>query len=68
MQILTSPSQGTVASIVIPQAGLHKDVLPTVTAVISATPNLGGVLGVGIIGTGMPNELLLCLPIYYILA
>lgn len=38
---------------VIPQAGLPPDLLPTVTAFISATPNLGGVLGVGIIGTGM---------------
>lgn len=34
------------------QAGLPSDLLPTVTAFISATPNLGGVLGVGIIGTG----------------
>lgn len=37
---------------VIPQAGLPSDLLPTVTAFISALPNLGGVLGVGIIGTG----------------
>ena len=36
---------------VITQAGLSKDLLPTVTAFTSATPNLGGVLGVGIIGT-----------------
>lgn len=36
---------------IIPQAGLPADLLPTVTAFISATPNLGGVLGVGIIGT-----------------
>ena len=44
--------QGTITSVIIPQAGVSKDLLPTVTAVISATPNLGGVLGVGIIGTG----------------
>ena len=37
---------------VIPQAGLSSDLLPTVTAFISALPNLGGVLGVGIVGTG----------------
>lgn len=36
---------------IIPQAGVSKELLPTVTAVISATPNLGGVLGVGIVGT-----------------
>ena len=36
---------------VIPQAGLSSDLLPTVTAFISALPNLGGVLGVGIVGT-----------------
>lgn len=46
--------QGTVVSMIIPQAGLPDDILPTVTAFISATPNLGGVLGVGIIGTGGP--------------
>ena len=53
MRILTFCNQGTVVSMVIPQAGVSKDLLPTVTAVISATPNLGGVLGVGIIGTGV---------------
>lgn len=45
--------QGTQLSLVIAQVGLKADLLPTVTALISATPNLGGVLGVGIIGTGM---------------
>jgi hypothetical protein len=44
-------AQGTVTSVIITQAGVRKDILPTVTAVISATPNLGGVLGVGAIGT-----------------
>ena len=39
-------------TMVIPQAGLSSDLLPTVTAFISALPNLGGVLGVGIVGTG----------------
>ncbi|KAI0791869.1 major facilitator superfamily domain-containing protein [Abortiporus biennis] len=42
---------GTQLSIVIAQVGLGSDLLPTVTAFISATPNLGGVLGVGIVGT-----------------
>ncbi len=37
---------------VIAQAGLPAEQLPTVTAFTSATPNLAGVLGVGIIGTG----------------
>lgn len=39
-------------SMIIAQVGLPADLLPTVTAFISATPNLGGVLGVGIIGNG----------------
>ncbi|KAI0083894.1 major facilitator superfamily domain-containing protein [Irpex rosettiformis] len=47
---------GTITSVIIPQAGVSKDLLPTVTAVISATPNLGGVLGVGIIGTIINNQ------------
>ncbi|KAI0339236.1 hypothetical protein BDW22DRAFT_1336511 [Trametopsis cervina] len=47
---------GTITSMIIPQAGLPKELLPTVTAVISATPNLGGVLGVGIVGTVINNE------------
>ena len=42
---------------IIPQAGLPPDLLPTVTAFISATPNLGGVLGVGVIGTGTSRHL-----------
>lgn len=55
-QYLETLLQGTIASVVIPQAGLHRDLLPTVTAVISATPNLGGVLGVGVIGTVINNH------------
>ncbi|KAF7795452.1 hypothetical protein EIP86_006613 [Pleurotus ostreatoroseus] len=47
---------GTTTSMVIPQAGLPPDLLPTVTAFISATPNLGGVLGVGIVGTIINNQ------------
>ncbi|KAI0691485.1 major facilitator superfamily domain-containing protein [Cytidiella melzeri] len=47
---------GTVTSVIIPQAGVDKELLPTVTAVISATPNLGGALGVGIIGTIINNQ------------
>ncbi|CAL1697219.1 unnamed protein product [Somion occarium] len=46
---------GTQLSLVIAQIGLPEDLLPTVTALISATPNLGGVLGVGIIGTVINN-------------
>ena len=44
-------------TIVIAQVGLEPDLLPTVTAFISATPNLGGVLGVGIVGTGTHQSL-----------
>ncbi|GJF00175.1 MFS general substrate transporter [Phanerochaete sordida] len=47
---------GTIVTMVIPQAGLPNDLLPTVTAFISALPNLGGVLGVGIIGTVINNR------------
>ncbi|PSR73531.1 hypothetical protein PHLCEN_2v10643 [Hermanssonia centrifuga] len=47
---------GTQTSMIIPQVGLSEDLLPTVTAFISATPNLGGVLGVGIIGTVINSE------------
>jgi hypothetical protein len=36
---------------VIAQVGLPPDELPTVTALVSSAPSLGGVLGVGIIGT-----------------
>ncbi|KAH8091402.1 major facilitator superfamily domain-containing protein [Cristinia sonorae] len=46
---------GTQLTLVIAQAGLPNAVLPTVTAWISSTPNLGGVLGVGIIGTIINN-------------
>jgi len=42
---------GTQLTMVIAQVGLSNDLLPTVTAFISATPNLGGVLGVAIVGT-----------------
>ena len=48
---------------VIPQVGLPADLLPTVTAFIAATPNLGGVLGVGIIGTGTSHYLLCLAPL-----
>ena len=41
---------------IIPQAGLPSDLLPTVTAFVSALPNLGGVLGVGIVGTVINNR------------
>ena len=51
---LTPAHQVTALSMVIPQIGLPSDVLPTVTAVVATLPNLGGVLGVGIIGTGVP--------------
>ena len=37
---------------VVAQVGLPRDELSTVTALISSVPNLGGVLGVGIIGNG----------------
>lgn len=47
---------GTIVTMVIPQAGLPADLLPTVTAFISALPNLGGVLGVGIVGTVINNR------------
>ncbi|KIP03645.1 hypothetical protein PHLGIDRAFT_110595 [Phlebiopsis gigantea 11061_1 CR5-6] len=47
---------GTVVTMVIPQAGLPSDLLPTVTAFVSALPNLGGVLGVGIVGTVINNK------------
>jgi len=46
---------GTQLSMIIAQAGLSAGILPTVTAWISSTPNLGGVLGVGIIGTIINN-------------
>ncbi|TCD62518.1 hypothetical protein EIP91_006767, partial [Steccherinum ochraceum] len=46
---------GTQMSLVMAQAGLSPGILPTVTAWISSTPNLGGVLGVGIIGTIINN-------------
>lgn len=46
---------GTLVTMVIAQAGLPAEQLPTVTAFTSATPNLGGVLGVGIIGTVINN-------------
>lgn len=39
-------------TVLIAQAGLQAELLPTVTAFLSATPTLGGVLGVGIIGAG----------------
>jgi hypothetical protein len=38
---------------VIAQVGLPPDELSTVTALVSTAPNLGGVLGVGIVGTCM---------------
>lgn len=43
--------QGTQISMVIAQVGLPSDQLSTVTALVGSAPNLGGVLGVGIIGT-----------------
>ncbi|KAI0074808.1 MFS general substrate transporter [Panus rudis PR-1116 ss-1] len=46
---------GTQLTLLIAQVGLPSDLLPTVTAMVSATPNLGGVLGVGIIGTIINN-------------
>ncbi|KAF8881222.1 major facilitator superfamily domain-containing protein [Infundibulicybe gibba] len=46
---------GTLTSMVIAQVGLPTEVLGTVTALISTLPNLGGVLGVGIIGTIINN-------------
>ncbi|TFK63581.1 MFS general substrate transporter, partial [Pluteus cervinus] len=46
---------GTQISTVIPQAGLPEDVLPTVTALINTSASLGGVLGVGIIGSIVNN-------------
>lgn len=46
---------GTQQSIIIAQVDLPDDLLPTVTAFISSTPNLGGVLGVGIVGTVINN-------------
>lgn len=36
---------------VIAQVGIPLDELPTVTALVSSAPSLGGVLGVGIVGT-----------------
>ncbi|KAI0075681.1 MFS general substrate transporter [Panus rudis PR-1116 ss-1] len=42
-------------SIVVAQAGLPNDLLPTITALLTTTPSLGGVLGVGIIGTVINN-------------
>ncbi|KAF9455770.1 hypothetical protein BDZ94DRAFT_1242020, partial [Collybia nuda] len=42
---------GTQISMVIAQVGLPPDELPTVTALVSSAPSLGGVLGVGIVGT-----------------
>jgi len=49
---------GTQLTLVIGQVGLDADILPTVTALLGTAPTLGGVLGVGIIGT---SELVLSL-------
>lgn len=42
---------GTQLTLVIGQVGIGADILPTVTALLGTTPTLGGVLGVGIIGS-----------------
>ncbi|KAG6909102.1 hypothetical protein DXG01_001976 [Tephrocybe rancida] len=47
---------GTQTSMVIAQAGLPSKELSTVTALVGSTPSLGGVLGVGIIGTIINNS------------
>ncbi|EEB92527.1 hypothetical protein MPER_08950, partial [Moniliophthora perniciosa FA553] len=46
---------GTQISMVIAQVGLPTDELSTVTALIGCTPNLGGTLGVAVIGTVINN-------------
>ncbi|KAF5383203.1 hypothetical protein D9615_004935 [Tricholomella constricta] len=46
---------GTQISMVIAQVGLPTDELSTVTALVGSSPNLGGVLGVGIVGTIINN-------------
>ncbi|KAF8067909.1 major facilitator superfamily domain-containing protein [Lyophyllum atratum] len=46
---------GTQISMIIAQVGLPTDELSTVTALVGTSPNLGGVLGVGIIGTIINN-------------
>ena len=37
---------------VVAQVGIPRDELSTVTALVTTTPNLGGVLGISIIGNG----------------
>jgi len=41
--------------VVVAQVGVPRDELSTVTALVSAVPNLGGVLGIGIIGNVINN-------------
>jgi len=48
---------GTQVSLVIAQTGLEPELVPTVTAVVGAVPNLGAVLGVTIIGVIVTNSL-----------
>ncbi|KAG5637006.1 hypothetical protein H0H81_006150 [Sphagnurus paluster] len=50
---------GTQISLVIAQVGLPKNELSTVTALVSSAPNLGGVLGVGVVGTGTSSRSLI---------
>ncbi|KAH8831959.1 hypothetical protein DL96DRAFT_1459966 [Flagelloscypha sp. PMI_526] len=46
---------GTQITMVIAQNNLPLDILPTTTALISTAPPLGGVLGIGIVGTVINN-------------
>jgi len=46
---------GAMITIVVAQVGVPREELSTVTALIGTTPNLGGVLGVGIIGNVINN-------------
>ncbi|KAH8810501.1 major facilitator superfamily domain-containing protein [Flagelloscypha sp. PMI_526] len=46
---------GTQITMIIAQNNLPLDILPTTTALISTAPPLGGVLGVGIVGTVINN-------------
>ncbi|KAG5642470.1 hypothetical protein DXG03_002748 [Asterophora parasitica] len=46
---------GAQISLVIAQVGLDTDDLSTITALVGSAPNLGGVLGIGIIGTIINN-------------
>ncbi|KAF8660476.1 hypothetical protein AX16_001618 [Volvariella volvacea WC 439] len=46
---------GTLISTVIPQVGIPEEELSTVTAIISTSASLGGVLGVAIVGTIINN-------------